>query len=236
MKIHPIAALILAAGLSGCIAPDTGVPSSTDPAQVTSDISSAASLPQVVDPAKAEVMQSQYDVQEINVIVPTTLRVSEANTWHPKADIVWRGDPPGDRYAQVKAIFETAMAQGTATMHSGPKVALDIEVTYFHCLTEKTRYTIGGVHSMKFIMTVRDLETGEILQGPRKVNADVVGVGGAMAIAEDAAGRTQKVVVTERLAQVIRQELSVPVTSIPQDALVTRYDGSPVELGASQTE
>ena len=114
--------------------------------------------------------------------------------------------------------------------------SVDIEITYFHCLTEKARYTVGGVHSMKFLLTVRDIETGAILQGPRKVVADVKAAGGQKAIAEDEAGRTQKVVVTEHLVEVIRRELSVPVAVVPEGALVTRFDGSPVALGASQTE
>jgi hypothetical protein len=80
-------------------------------------------------------------------------------------------------------------------------------VTRFHCLTEKTRNTIGGVHSLAFDLTVRHAETGEILDGPRRVVADVKASGGTKAIAEDYAGRTQKVVVTERLASVLQREL-----------------------------
>ena len=179
------------------------------------------------------VLQAQYDVQAINVSVPQALRSSEANTFHPNVEIVWRGDVGGDRHAQVKAIFETAMARGTAAMHTGPKVVVDIEVTRFHCLTEKTRFTVGGVHNMRFIMTVRDAASGAILQAPREVNADVHASGGARAIAEDAAGRTQKVVVTERLAEVIRRELSAPVQKLPPDALVTRFDGAPVQLSVN---
>jgi hypothetical protein len=180
------------------------------------------------------VLQGQYDVQAINVSVPQSLTTSEANSFHPNVEIVWRGDPLGERHAQVKAIFETAMARGTATMHSGPKVVVDIEVTRFHCLTEKTRFTVGGVHNMRFMLTVRDAATGAVIQGPRLVNADVHAAGGARAIAEDAAGRTQKVVVTERLAEVIRRELSIPVQSLPPNAAVTRFDGTPVLLLAKE--
>jgi hypothetical protein len=178
------------------------------------------------------VLQGQYDVQKINVSVPQSLSTSEANSFHPNVEIVWRGDPQGERHAQVKAIFETAMARGTKTMHSGPQVVVDIEVTRFHCLTEKARFTVGGVHNMRFMMTVRDAATGAVLQGPRLINADIRASGGARAIAEDAAGQTQKVVVTERLAEVIRRELSAPVQILPQNAAVTRFDGSPVQLSA----
>ncbi|MGV8952875.1 MAG: DUF6778 family protein [Cypionkella sp.] len=173
--------------------------------------------------------QTQYDVQMINVIVPQSLRASEANTFRPNADIVWHGDALGDRHAQVKAIFETAMARGTASMHQGRKVVMTVEVTRFHCVTEKTRYTVGGVHDLRFILTLRDAETGEVLQGPRLVNADTHAAGGARAIAEDAAGRTQKVVVTERLAEVIARELATPVAA-PDSLAVTRMPWSPAKL------
>lgn len=192
-----------------------------------------ASGPAPVEIAGEMVLQAQYDVQAINVVVPRSLRSSEANTFHPNAEIVWRGDVPGDRHQQVKAIFDTAMARGTASMTSGPKVVVDIEITRFHCLTEKTRFTVGGIHNMNFMLTVRDAATGTILQGPRLVNADMKASGGSRAIAEDVAGRTQKVVVTERLAQVIRRELSAPVQKLPSDALVTRFDGTPVELSSN---
>ena len=75
-----------------------------------------------------------------------------------------------------------------------------------------------------------DLETGAILQGPRLVVADVKGAGGNRAVAEEQAGRTQKVVVTERLTEVIRRELSAPVAVLPADAVVTRFDGTPAQL------
>ncbi|OZA14069.1 MAG: hypothetical protein B7Y02_05085 [Rhodobacterales bacterium 17-64-5] len=175
-------------------------------------------------------LQAEYDVKAVNVSVPRTLKVSEANTFRPSADIVWRGDLPGDRYAQVKAIFDTAAARSTATMRTGAPVVVDLEVVRFHCLTEKTRYTVGGVHSLRFMMTVRDAATGTVVQGPRLIVADVKGAGGNRAVAEEQAGRTQKVVVTERLTEVIRRELSAPVTVLPADAVVTRFDGSPAQL------
>ena len=162
--------------------------------------------------------------------MPRSLRSSEANSFHPNADIVWRGDVAGDRHVQVAAIFNEAMARGTAVMHSGPKVVVDIEVVRFHCLTEKTRFTVGGVHSLHFMLTVRDAVSGAIIQGPRLVIADVKAAGGARAIAEDSAGMTQRVVVVQRLAEVIRRELSAPMVALPQGMVVSRFDGTPVPL------
>ena len=175
-------------------------------------------------------MMAQYDVENITIDVPRSLKVSEANTYRPNADIVWRGEPFGDRYAQVGAILAEAMATGTAMMTSGPKVDIEITLARFHALTERTRYSIGGVHAMQFDLTVRDAATGAIIDGPRRVVADTPASGGAKAIAEDAAGRTQRVVVTERLAEVIRFELSKPVTAADAGVLAS---ASPADLPAA---
>ncbi len=230
MKMTSISILVLALGLSAC-AQTTSMSSQN---QVSSGLSQASRLPQAPGPRGPVMLQAEYDVQAVNVLVPHTLQVSEANTFHPSADIVWRGDLPGDRYAQVKAIFDTAAARSTATMHTGAPVVVDLEIVRFHCLTEKTRYTVGGVHSLHFMLTVRDATTGAVLQGPRLIVADVKGAGGNRAVAEEQAGRTQKVVVTDRLTEVIRRELSAPVTVLPADAVVTRFDGSPALLASIQ--
>ena len=230
MKMTSISILVLALGLSAC-AQTTSMSTQN---QVSTDVSQASRLPQAPAGNGPVMLQAEYDVKAVNVIVPRTLKVSEANTFRPNADIVWRGDLPGNRHAQVTAIVETAAAQSTATMHVGQPVVVDLEVVRFHCLTEKTRYTIGGVHSMHFLMTVRDAATGAIVQGPRMIVADVKAAGGARAIAEEEAGRTQKVVVTDRLTEVIRRELSAPVSVLPADAVVTRFDGSPAQLASIQ--
>jgi hypothetical protein len=163
----------------------------------------------------------------VNVIVPHSLRVSEANTFVPVADIVWRGDPLGDRYQQVEAIFETAAWGATAQMHAGRAVVVDMEVTRFHCLTEKARYTIGGNHALHFDLTVRDAQTGQVLDGPRTVVADIKAAGGSRAIAEDQAGRTQKVVIIDRLTEVLRRELSQPFAG----SMMTARATAPVQPG-----
>ncbi|MEL7090729.1 MAG: DUF6778 family protein [Pseudomonadota bacterium] len=155
----------------------------------------AASLPQV-------------NVGKINVVVPTALKVSEANSYLPKGDIVWRGDPIGDRHAQVAAIFETAMQRGTAALDGAQHVTLDIVVKRFHALSEKARYTVGGVHNITFDLTLRDAATGAPIMPSREVRADLDALGGSVAIHADSIGQTQKVRITDHLAEVIRQELT----------------------------
>lgn len=150
-------------------------------------------------------------VTSVKVRVPRTLKVSEANRFYPGGDIVWREDPPGDRHAQVQAIVEAAMLKGVrAVAGEGRPVVLDIEVTRFHALTEKARYTVGGVHALQFTMQYRDPDTGAALSAPKHVKADFRGFGGKAAIEAERAGQTQKVRITDHLAGVIRQQLTDP--------------------------
>jgi hypothetical protein len=172
--------------------------------------------------AIATVLAPIYDVQSVTVVVPQDLRASEANVYYPLADIVWRGEPMGNRHAQVRQIFTDAAGTATVGMTRGRPAIVELNVTRFHSVTEKTRYLVGGVHSMKFMMTVRDALSGAVIDGPREIVADVRAVGGARALAEDAAGRTQRVVVVERLVQVLRRELSAPA-----EAVVARAETAP---------
>lgn len=206
--IRCLAALCFALALSACArveTPTRGVVGQSGLAPQAGYVQTASE--------KDVVLVSQYDVTAVNVIVPRTLRVSETNVFFPIADIVWYGDPAGDRYAQVQALYEEALARGTAAMTEGRAVVLEVEITRFHALTPKARYTVGGEHTLHFTLTVRDAATGDIVDGPRKVVADIKGSGGKRAIAEEEAGLTQKVVIENRLAEVIRRELSVPVSA-----------------------
>ncbi|MDG1472363.1 MAG: hypothetical protein P8Q26_12495 [Ascidiaceihabitans sp.] len=149
-----------------------------------------------------------FNVQQINVLVPQSLKVSERNSYYPGGDIVWREDPIGNRHAQVKAIFDTGFAKGTDAMAGDAGLRLDVKVLRFHALTEKARYTTGGVHSIKFALWIRDAKSGQALGEVRIVDADLDALGGQQAINAEARGQTQKVRITDHLAEVIRQELS----------------------------
>lgn len=214
-----IAVLGLALALSACVASEPASRGLSNDA-LTLASRGTGSIPN----AGARVVAPLYTFTDIRIDVPRTLRVSEANVFYPMADIVWRGDPVGDRYAQVTAIFEDAARQATAGMNGPRQAILQVKLERFHGVTEKTRYTIGGTHDMVFELTVLDAATGAVIDGPRQVRADAKAAGGQQAIAEEQAGRTQKVVVTERLIQAFRTELSGPVSD---PALVAQALQSP---------
>jgi hypothetical protein len=212
----------LALGLSGCVQPDasrSGQPGTMSLATKNAPKAGAVEV--------AKKVAIPLNVTDVVIKVPTSLRVSEADTWYPLADVVWRGEPRANRLVQVQAIFEEAAARGTSDLKSGVAVVAEVEVVRFHCVTEKTRNTIGGMHSMFFNLTIRDAATGAVLDGPRLVNAETKASGGSKAISEDYAGRTQRVVVVERLAQVLHDEL---------DTLLADPTGFGLTLSSSGTE
>ena len=146
-----------------------------------------------------------YDVK-----VPSTLKISEANSYYPAGDIVWREDPYGDRAAQISAIFNDSLGRVASTTNGVLPAKVEIELVRFHALTEKTRLSIGGVHNMRFFMTVRDQNTGAVLIPRHFVEANLKAYGGDRAFEAVRKGLTQKVRITQHLANVIATELSAP--------------------------
>ncbi|SIS90703.1 hypothetical protein SAMN05421759_10619 [Roseivivax lentus] len=142
--------------------------------------------------------------------VPQSLKVSEANAYIPRGDIVWRGEPRGDRYGQVKAIFDDSLRASATQLTEGVPVNVKIVVRRFHALTEKARYTTGGVHNIVFDVAIFHAVSGELLRPVKTVRADLKAYGGAAAIAADAAGQTQRVRITGHLAQTFLEELTAP--------------------------
>ena len=164
-------------------------------------------------------MSPSFDVQAVNVIVPETLSVSEANRYYPVADIVWREDSGSDRHAQVKAIVQTAADRGTEGMNGETPVIVEIQVDRFHSLTEKARYSVGGVHNVVLQMGVRDAATNEFIVTPYRVEMDLPALGGDKAIVAERQGITQKVNIIDNLSKIITAELSKPIPYSEGEAL-----------------
>lgn len=193
-----IAGLIAGLALSAC---------ASAPVETTRNVPATATANQL---ASAPVPTS-FNIQSVLVDVPRTLVASEKNRFYPGGDIVWREDPLGDRHAQVQKIVQDAMLQGVRQLTPGTVPAeLHIEVTRFHALTEKARYTVGGVHSIQFMMSLRNPETGQLYGEPKFVKADFDALGGQAAVRAEQAGRTQKVRITNHLIGVIQAEMTQP--------------------------
>ena len=155
----------------------------------------------VIDPAVAK----GWRVVDVDVLVPRSLTVSEANSFAPNADIVWREFPYGDRYDQVDAIITTAAKRGSANLHGTRNVKLMITMQQFHALSEKTRAVLqnSGVHDITFTAQIFDVKTNTPLSPPDLIKADLIAFVGDQAVAAEKQGQTQKVRITNHVAAVI---------------------------------
>lgn len=148
-----------------------------------------------------------FNVRDVRISVPDALSVSEANIYYPSADIVWREGVFGDRHKQIAVIFKEGMTRGVKDLNGAQAINVNIEVKRFHSLTERARYTVGGVHSIKFILTLTDAKTGALIIKPRLIKADLKAYGGKRAVQAEHRGETQRVRITAHLAEVIKQEI-----------------------------
>ncbi len=147
-----------------------------------------------------------YDIRSVNVVVPDELQVSEANSYYPNADIVWRGEPFGDRHEQLRAMFQDAADSVAPMVHGSVPVNITLVLERFHGVTEKTRFSVGGYYSVHFIMTVTDAETGTVIEGPVRIEGSLAAPGGEAALELDRAGQTEKVRVSAYLRQLFYAE------------------------------
>ncbi|MCO4849032.1 MAG: hypothetical protein KC448_13805 [Yoonia sp.] len=149
-----------------------------------------------------------YAIEDMTFAASSELRVSESNSYYPSADVVWRGDPIGDRIEQIGTIFQTATVRNKDRLVGDIPVVVDFELVRFHGVTERTRFSIGGVYNIVFTMSVRNAVTGEIIEEPRLIEADLSAPGGIAALMQEQRGQTEKVRVTDFLTQVFKDELS----------------------------
>ncbi|MGL4281590.1 MAG: DUF6778 family protein, partial [Albidovulum sp.] len=147
-KLTGVAALILLAGCSG-----------TFRTAYSDEVAAAQS--------------AGWRLSSVAVTAPRSLSVSEAETFLPDADIVWREDPAsGNRYEQVETIMENAIAQGARGLKGSRPVTIQATMTRFHAMTFKAETQApGGVHDIEFNLQIKDARTGEVLFGPEYVEA-----------------------------------------------------------------
>lgn len=149
-----------------------------------------------------------YVIEGMYFSAPEDISVSEANSYYPQADVVWRGDPVGDRVEQIGAIFNTAADRNKERMIGDVPIVVDVQLVRFHGVTERTRFSVGGVYNIVFDMQVRHAETGEVIEQSRRVLADLSAPGGVAVLLQEQRGQTEKVRVTDFLTQVFKDELS----------------------------
>ncbi len=157
--------------------------------------------------ASAQVATRDYTLTEVRATASRDLRVSERNGYYPFAQIVWRGDPIGDRYAQIETLFETAGARAATDLVGARPVVALVQVARFHGVTERTRYSVGGVYNVEFQLSIVDAETGEVIEAPRMITANLPAPGGEAAVRLEQSGQTERVRILDFLTFVLTREI-----------------------------
>jgi len=154
-------------------------------------------------------LNPSYNVVGVNVEVPESLTSSEENGYKPRVDILWQEDPAGDRHSQVDKLMTAALDEGVAGLTGERDVVLDVVMTRFHALTKRTRYSIGGEHEVWMYLTVRDAETGAVVEPARLIGFDER-ISPEQAMANEAKGMNQRIEINELVKAMIRHELTRP--------------------------
>ncbi len=162
------------------------------------------------DPVPAAVSQG-WRLSEVRVSVPKTLVVSEAKSLLPSADIVWREDPLGDRYAQVDKIMTDAITAGAQGLRGSRPVIIEVTVTRFHALTfeAELRGEDWGVHNVNFTARVIDATSGEVLLRDTAIKAELPALAGTQMAEARKKGQTQKKMISSHVARTVAGWLSI---------------------------
>ncbi|MEM9342989.1 MAG: DUF6778 family protein [Pseudomonadota bacterium] len=143
-----------------------------------------------------------WTVNDVIVQVPATLSVSDANTLAPDADIVWHGDAPGDRRAQVAAILEQGIMQGARGLSGDKPVTLVVTAQEFHAVTPAALSRApNAVHNISYFVQAYSAD-GEPLTEPQLIEADLQALVGGQAITAAQSGQTQKSRITAHVSRV----------------------------------
>lgn len=151
-----------------------------------------------------------WHVHGISVDVPSTLSVSESNTFAPNADIVWHGEPLGNRRAQVASIIREGIRNGTSGLNGRRGVNIGARLVHFHAVTPAAvSRAPGAVHNIAYQIQVQDQRTGEPLSDVETIQADLEAYVGSAAVTAAINGQTQRVRIVNHLALVTRGWLGI---------------------------
>ena len=151
-----------------------------------------------------------WTVGQVIATVPEFLTVSNDNSLAPNADIVWHGEPFGDRKEQVAAILKEAVTNAVAPL-SGPRaVAISIQVLHFHGVTPvSTNRAPGAVHNIRFRIVAYDARSIEPLTPIEVIDADLEANVGASAVTAALEGQTERVRIVDHLTRVTEGWLGI---------------------------
>lgn len=144
-----------------------------------------------------------WKLRSVNVIVPADLTVSNDNTLAPNADIVWHGEPFGDRRAQVQKIMQEALERGAGGLPGSRSVTLVSRIRHFHAVTPAAvSRSPGAVHNISYRVQMFDARTAEPLTEPTNIQADLEAFVGQAAVVAELQGQSQRVRIVDHVARV----------------------------------
>ncbi len=187
MLKNTLVALAMALGLAGC---------------ATSEWETAYTQ---VDPAQA----ASWRLAMVDVAAPETLTTSDTDGYVPNFDIVWHGEPAGDRRAQAAAIVTEGIERGArSALHGRKSVRISATITQFHAITPTVRKMDGvGVHNIQYTIQVFDAHSGAALTEPQNIKAEFPALTGKTGDEADARGLTQRVQIVNHIAAVTQNWL-----------------------------
>ena len=151
-----------------------------------------------------------WRLQGVEVTVPDSLRVSEANSLAPNAEIVWHGEPEGNRRNQVATILRDGIARGAADLPGQQSVTFGVTLQEFHAVTPAAINTApSAVHNIAYTIQTFDSRTAAPVTSPTAIKADLPALTGSAAVVAAQEGQTQKVRITNHLARVTRSWLGM---------------------------
>lgn len=157
----------------------------------------------------AAAQSTSWRVVDVRINIPNTMISTEENSLMPEADIVWREEAFGDRKQQVSAILDQAITSAASRLSGGRGVYFDVTLLRFHALTERARRTTGGLHKVRFMISVVDADSGAVIVEPVLIEADEFALSGSEAQQAVAAGQTQRVRIINRVQLVVLNWLGV---------------------------
>ena len=151
-----------------------------------------------------------WKVTEVIAVAPEDLTVSNVNRMAPNADIVWHGDPPGDRRAQVARILKAGIERGVSDLNGPRPVTISASLRHFHSVTPfAVANAPAAVHNIRYVVRVFDSTTGAPITEAQLISADLEAFVGASAVTAALQGETQKARITRHLGHVTRSWLGI---------------------------
>jgi hypothetical protein len=144
-----------------------------------------------------------WTVVDVRAIAYDSRSVSEDNILLPFADIVWHGEPAGDRRAQVAAIVAEGVREAAAPLDGPREVEIHIAVDRFHGVTPAAiNRSPGAVHDVTFRAAVVDRDTREVLVEPVRIEADLIAYTQRVAVISRLNGETERQRIVDHVAAV----------------------------------